>query len=87
MTALHISGSLGTGRGGWGGGIKTWLRAEERPAYLPVVEDREGEGLPLRVCAEVGLKAKGVDGRDEGLDGVERGAWNGRVLGDVTPAR
>lgn len=67
--------------------IKTWLIAEEGPAYLPVVEHREREGLPLCVCAEVGLKAKRVDGRDEGLDGVERRAWNGRVLSDVTPVR
>lgn len=52
-----------------------------------MVEHRESEGLPLCVCAEVGLKAKRVDGGDEGLDGVERRAWNGRVLGDVTPAR
>lgn len=65
----------------------TWLMAEERPAYLPVVEDGQSEGLPLCVRAEVRLKAKRVDGRDEGLDGVERRAWNGRVLGDVTPAR
>lgn len=54
-------------------------------AYLPVVEDGQGEGLALRVCAQVRLEAKRVDGRDEGLDGVERGARDGSVLGDVTP--
>lgn len=59
----------------------------DRPAYLPVVEHRQSEGLALCVRAEVGLKAERVDGGDEGLDGVERRAWNGCVLGDVTPAR
>lgn len=54
--------------------------------YLPVVEDRQSKGLALRVRAQVRLKAKRVDGRDEGLDGVERRAWDGSVLGDVTPA-
>lgn len=58
-----------------------------KAADLPVVEDRQSEGLPLSVCAEVSLKAKRVDGGDEGLDGVERRAWNGRVLGDVAPGR
>lgn len=65
----------------------SFLMAEERPAHLPVVEDRQREGLALSVCAEVGLKAKGVDGGDEGLDGVERRAWDGCVLGDVAPGR
>lgn len=50
-----------------------------------MVEHRQSEGLPLSVCAEVSLKAKRVDGGDEGLDGVERRAWNGRILGDVAP--
>lgn len=39
--------------------------------YLPMVEDGQSEGLALRVCAQVRLEAKRVDGRDEGLDGVE----------------
>lgn len=52
--------------------------------YLPVVEHRQSEGLSLCVCAEVGLEAEGVDGRDEGLDGVERRAWDWCILGHVT---
>lgn len=60
---------------------------QSRPdSYLPVVEDRQGEGLALCVRAQVGLEAKRVDGRDEGLDGVEGRAWDGSVLGDMTPA-
>lgn len=55
--------------------------------YLPVVEHRQSEGLSLCVCAKVGLKAEGVDGRDESLDGVERRPWNRCILGDVTPVR
>lgn len=61
--------------------------AGEGPAHLPVVEDRQREGLALSVRAEVGLKAKRVDGGDEGLDGVEGGAGNGCILGDVAPGR
>ena len=33
----------------------------------PVVKDCEGEGLPLRVRAQVRLEAKGVDHRQVGL--------------------
>lgn len=51
-----------------------------------MVEDGQSEGLALCVRAQVRLEAKRVDGRDEGLDGVERRAWDGSVLGDVTPA-
>lgn len=54
--------------------------------YLPVVEDGQGEGLALRVRAQVGLEAEGVDGRDEGLDGVERRARDRSILGHVTSA-
>ena len=53
-------------------------------AYLPVMEHRQGEGLSLCVCTEVRLKAKRVDGRDEGLDGVEGGAGDGSVLGHMS---
>lgn len=56
-------------------------------AYLPVVEHGQSEGLALRVRAQVGLEAERVDGRDERLDGVQRRAWDGCVLGDVTPER
>lgn len=52
-----------------------------------MVEHGQSEGLALRVRAQVGLEAKRVDGRDERLDGVQRRAWDGRVLGDVTPER
>ena len=55
--------------------------------YLPVVEDREAEGLPLRVSTEVRLKPKGVNSRDERFDGVERGAWYGSVLCHMTPGK
>lgn len=53
--------------------------------YLPVVEHRQGEGLSLCVRAKVRLKAEGVDGRDESLDGVERRPWNRCILGHMTP--
>ena len=39
---------------------------------LPVVEDGHAEGLALGVCAQVRLKAKRVDGRNECLDCVQR---------------
>ena len=51
---------------------------------LPVVEYGQTEGLSLRVCSQVGLEAEGVDGRDKGLDDVERGAGNWSVLCHVT---
>lgn len=47
------------------------------------MEHRQGEGLALGVRAEVRLKAKRVNGRDEGLDGVKRRAGDGRVLSHV----
>lgn len=53
--------------------------------YLPVVEDGQSEGLALCVSAQVRLEAKWVNGWDEGLDGVERRARDGSILGDVTP--
>lgn len=52
-----------------------------------MVEHRQSKGLPLSVCAEVSLKAKRVDGGNEGLDGVEGRAGNGCILGDVAPGR
>lgn len=53
-------------------------------SYLPVVEDWQGKGLSLCVCAEVSLEAEGVDSWDEGLDGVQRRTWDGRILGHMT---
>lgn len=53
--------------------------------YLPVVEDRQSEGLSLCVRAQVGLEAERVDGRDKRLDGVKWRPWNWCILGDVTP--
>ena len=50
---------------------------------LPVVEHGEAECLALRVGAEVGLEAEGVDGGEEGLDGVERRAGHWGVLGHM----
>ena len=44
------------------------------------MEDGHAERLALGVGPQVSLKPEGVDGRDEGLDGVQRGAGNGRVL-------
>lgn len=55
--------------------------------HLPMVEDGQGKGLALGVSAEISLKAKRVDGWDESFDGVERGAWNGCILGHVPPER
>lgn len=52
-----------------------------------MVEDGQGKGLALGVSAEISLKAKRVDGWDESFDGVERGAWNGRILGHMPPER
>ena len=52
--------------------------------HLPVVEDREAEGLSLCVRAQVCLKAKGVDGREESLDGVQGGPGHRRILRHVT---
>jgi hypothetical protein len=45
-----------------------------------VVKHGEGEGLALGVSPEVGLEPEGVDCRNKGLDDVERGSGNGRVL-------
>lgn len=50
-----------------------------------MVEDRQGKGLALGVGPQVSLKAKGVDSWDESFDGVEGGAWNGRILRHVPP--
>lgn len=56
-------------------------------SHLPMVEDRQGKGLPLGVSAQISLKAKRVDSRDESFDGVERGAWNGCILSHVPPEK
>ncbi len=56
-------------------------------ANLPVMEDGETERLSLRVSPQVCLEAKGIDGRYEGLDGIQWGTRNGGVLGHVTPER
>uniref|UniRef100_A0A480F5T5 116 kDa U5 small nuclear ribonucleoprotein component n=1 Tax=Sus scrofa TaxID=9823 RepID=A0A480F5T5_PIG len=53
---------------------------------LPMVEDRQGKGLPLRVSPQISLEAKRVDGRDESFDGVERGARDGSILSHMSPA-
>lgn len=50
-----------------------------------MVEDRQGKGLSLGVSPQISLKAKGVNSRDESFDGVEGGAWNGRILSHVPP--
>lgn len=52
-----------------------------------MVEDRQGKGLALGMSAEISLKAERVDGWDESFDGVERGAWNGCILGHVPPEK
>lgn len=52
-----------------------------------MVEHRQSKGLALRVSAEVRLKAERVDGGNESLDGVKRGARNRSILGDVAPRR
>mmetsp|Transcript_58935 Transcript_58935/g.86253 ORF Transcript_58935/g.86253 Transcript_58935/m.86253 type:complete len:295 (+) Transcript_58935:171-1055(+) len=49
----------------------------------PVVEGRERHRLALGVGAEVGLEAEGLDGGQEGLDGVEGRPGLGRVLHHV----
>lgn len=54
---------------------------------LPVVEHGQAEGLSLRVRPQIRLKAKGVYGWDESLDGVQRRARNRCVLGHVTPEK
>lgn len=54
-------------------------------SHLPMVEDRQGKGLPLGVSPQISLKAKRINGRDESFDGVERGAWDGCILSHVPP--
>lgn len=56
------------------------------PAHLPVVEHREAEGLALCVVAQVRLKAKALDDRQERLDDEDGGAGSGHVGGDVATA-
>ncbi len=51
------------------------------------MEDGETERLSLRVSPQVCLKAEGIDGRYEGLDGVQWGTRNGSILGHMTPGR
>ena len=48
------------------------------------MEDRETECLALRVSPQIRLESEGVDGRNEGFDGVERRTGNGSVLRHVT---
>lgn len=82
MLAIPLGAWRGTGQRGW------LCRGGDQPAlfpYLPMVEDRQGKGLPLRVSPQIGLKAKRVDGGDESFDGVERGAWDGCILSHVPP--
>ena len=55
--------------------------------YLPVMEDREAEGLSLCMCTKVCLKPKRINGRDECLDGIERGAWHWSILCHMTSGR
>ena len=57
---------------------------EGEVTHLPVVEDREAEGLSLCVRAQVCLKAKGVDGREESLDGVQGGPRHRCILRHMT---
>lgn len=57
---------------------------EGEATHLPVVEDGEAEGLSLCVRAQVCLKAKGVDGREESLDGVQGGPGHWRILRHMT---
>lgn len=54
--------------------------------YLPVVKHAQSKCLSLCVCAQVCLKAKGVNGRDEGFDGVQGGARDWCVLSHMTSA-
>ena len=54
-------------------------------SYLPVVEDRQGKGLALRVSSQISLKAERVDGWNESFDGVQRRAWDGCILSHVSP--
>ena len=54
-----------------------------RAAHLPVVEHGQAEGLALRVVAQVGLEAKGLDDRQEGLHNEDGRARLGHVCGDV----
>lgn len=50
----------------------TVVLASEIRSYLPVMEDRETEGLSLRVSPQVCFETEGVDGRNKGLDCVQR---------------
>ena len=51
------------------------------------MEDREAEGLALCVCAEVCLEAEGVNGWNEGLDGIEWGPRDWGILSDMASGR
>ena len=61
-----------------------WLLNEMITLYLPVMEDREAEGLSLCVGPKVSFKAKGVNSWDECFDGVERRARDWCILGHMT---
>lgn len=54
-------------------------------SHLPMVEDRQGKGLPLGMSPQISLKAKRINGGDESFDGVERGAWDGCILSHMPP--
>ena len=55
--------------------------------HLPVMEDREAEGLALCVCAKVCLEAERVYGWNEGLDGIEWGPRDWGILSDMASGR
>lgn len=69
------------------GSLLTWEAKLARFPHLPMVEDRQGKGLPLGMSTEISLKAERVDGWDESFDCVERGAWDGCVLSHMPPER
>lgn len=52
-----------------------------------MVEDRQRECLSLRVGPQVCLEPKGINGWDEGFDGVERGTWDRSILCHVASAQ
>lgn len=84
--------SLGTWKGNRSEGIGFVQEGGQagQPApfsHLPMVEDRQGKGLPLGMSPQISLKAKRVDGWDESFDGVERGAWDGCILSHMPPER
>ena len=53
-------------------------------SYLPVIEDGETESLSLGVRAQIRFESERVHDWDEGLDEVQRRAWDGGILRHVT---